>query len=63
MSVAQRLIGENGYRPSDEKVLSEFSDVFDLKVKLCTIADFGGWNAAYERFFDVGAIFDEIYGG
>ena len=59
---AQRIIGENGYRPSDEKVLAEFADKFDLDVNLCTIADFGGWNAAYEKFFDDGAIFDEIYG-
>ena len=58
---AQRVIGENGYRPSDEKVLAEFSDKFDLNVNLCTIADFGGWDAAYEKFFDDGAIFDEIY--
>ena len=59
---AQKLIGENGYRPSNEKVLSQFSDKFDLNVNLCTIADFGGWNAAYKKFFDDGAIFDEIYG-
>ena len=58
---AQRVIAENGYRPSDKDVLSEFSDKFILDVDLCTIADFGGWNAAYERFFDDGAIFDEIY--
>ncbi|HAM15001.1 MAG TPA: sulfate ABC transporter substrate-binding protein [Eggerthellaceae bacterium] len=60
---AQQLIGENGYRPSNEKVLQKFSDKFDLNVNLCTIADFGGWDAAYKKFFDDGAIFDEIYGG
>lgn len=59
---AQRLIGQNGYRPSNEKILSEFSDKFDLNVNLCTINDFGGWDAAYKKFFDDGAIFDEIYG-
>ena len=58
---AQRLIGESGYRPSDPKVLSEFGDKFDLKVNLCNISDFGGWNEAYKKFFDDGAIFDQIY--
>jgi sulfate transport system substrate-binding protein len=59
---AQRLIGENGYRPYNEEILQEFSDTFDLDMELCKIDDFGGWDAAYEKFFDDGALFDEIYG-
>lgn len=59
---AQRIIGENYYRPSDEKVLDEFKDTFDLSVSLCTIDDFGGWDQAYEDFFADDAIFDEVYG-
>jgi sulfate transport system substrate-binding protein len=59
---AQRLIGENGYRPYNEDILQEFSDTFDLDMELCKIDDFGGWDAAYEKFFDDGALFDEIYG-
>ena len=58
---AQQIIGENGYRPSNEEILKKFSDKFDLNVNLCTINDFGGWNAAYEKYFVDGAIFDEIY--
>ena len=58
---AQRLAGEYGYRPSDEKILSDFSDKFDLNMKLCSIEDFGGWNKAYEDFFVDGGVFDEIY--
>ena len=58
---AQKIIGENGYRPTNEEILNSFSDKFDLNVNLCTIDDFGGWDAAYETFFDDGAIFDEIY--
>lgn len=58
---AQQLAGENYYRPSNEEILSEFSDTFDLTVNLCTIDDFGGWDQAYEDFFQDGAIFDEIY--
>ena len=58
---AQRLAGEHYYRPSDETVLQEFSDQFDLDMNLVTINDFGGWDEAYETYFDDGAIFDEIY--
>jgi sulfate transport system substrate-binding protein len=59
---AQRLIGEYGYRPSDEKILSEYAEKFDLNMKLCTIEDFDGWDKAYEVYFKDGGIFDEIYG-
>lgn len=59
---AQQIIGENGYRPTNEEILNSFSDKFDLNVNLCKIDDFGGWDAAYEKFFNDGAIFDEIYG-
>ena len=58
---AQRMIGESGYRPSDEKILQEFSDKFDLDMKLWTIDDFGGWQKAYELYFDDDALFDQIY--
>lgn len=58
---AQRIIGENYYRPSNEKILKEFEDTFDLSVNLCTIDDFGGWDQAYEDFFADDAIFDQIY--
>jgi sulfate transport system substrate-binding protein len=59
---AQRLIGEYGYRPSNEAILQEFADTFDLDMDLCTIDDFGGWNEAYMTYFVDGALFDEIYG-
>ena len=58
---AQRIAGENFYRPSNEKILAEFSDVFDLSLDLVTINDFGGWDAAYEKHFADGGIFDRIY--
>lgn len=58
---AQRIIGDNGYRPSNETILSQYGDVFNLDMKLCTINDFGGWDQAYETFFRDGAMFDEIY--
>lgn len=58
---AQRLAGQNYYRPSNEAILQEFSDQFDLDMNLVTIEDFGGWNEAYKMFFDDGAVFDQIY--
>ena len=60
---AQRIIGEHGYRPSTKSILKEFKGKFDLSMNLCTIEDFGGWDAAYDTFFNDGAIFDEIYSG
>ncbi len=59
---AQRLIGEYYYRPSNQEILQEFSDTFDLDMELCTIDDFGGWDAAYDKFFVDDGIFDEVYG-
>lgn len=58
---AQRLAGENYYRPSNEAILAEFSDHFNLDMNLVTIDDFGGWNKAYSVYFDDGAVFDQIY--
>lgn len=58
---AQRLAGENYYRPSNETILQEFSDQFNLNMNLITIDDFGGWDEAYRVYFDDGAIFDQIY--
>ncbi|MDE6054105.1 MAG: sulfate ABC transporter substrate-binding protein [Lachnospiraceae bacterium] len=58
---AQRLAGDNYYRPSNEAVLQEFSDQFDLNMNLVTIDDFGGWDMAYQTYFNDGAVFDQIY--
>lgn len=58
---AQRLAGKNYYRPSNETILQEFSDQFDLNMNLVTIAYFDGWDNAYKTYFDDGAIFDQIY--
>jgi sulfate transport system substrate-binding protein len=58
---AQRLAAENGYRPTNKSVLEEYSDVFDMSIKLTTIDDFGGWDNAYKLYFDDGGLFDKIY--
>ncbi len=58
---AQRIAAKNFYRPSDANILNEFSDVFDLNVKLVTIDDFGGWDTVQQAHFADGGVFDEIY--
>ena len=58
---AQRMVGKYYYRPSNETILEEYADRFDLEIEMCDIDDFGGWDAAYEKFFTDGGIFDQIY--
>ena len=58
---AQRLIGTYGYRPADAEILKEYADKFELTIDLWSIDDFGGWDNAYETYFDDGALFDQIY--
>lgn len=59
---AQRIAGDNFYRPSNKEILKEYKDVFNLNINLVTIDEkFGGWDKAYKDFFDDGAIFDQIY--
>ena len=60
---AQRIAGDNYYRPYNESILNEYADVFDLNVDLVTIADFGGWDEAQSKHFADGGVFDEIYEG
>lgn len=59
---AQRLAGEYGYRPSNEAILQEFADKFDLNMKLYTTSDYGGWDEIYATFFEDEGIFDTIMG-
>jgi sulfate transport system substrate-binding protein len=59
---AQRIAGDNFYRPSNPDILKEYEGVFDLNVNLVTVdEEYGGWDQAYEDFFQDGAIFDQIY--
>ena len=30
-------------------------------MKLYKISDFGGWDQAYKKYFEYGALFDKIY--
>lgn len=58
---AQKIAAENYYRPSNEKILKQYSDVFDLNLNLVTIKDFGGWDKVQEKHFADGGVFDQIY--
>lgn len=58
---AQKIAADNYYRPSNEKILKQYSDVFDLNLNLVTIKDFGGWDKVQEKHFADGGVFDQIY--
>lgn len=58
---AQHLAAQNYYRPTNEAILAQYGDRFDLDVRLVTIGDFGGWAAAQKKYFSTGGVFDQIY--
>ena len=47
---AQKVFGEQGYRPVSKTVLDGFD--FPTPASLFTIADFGGWDTVQKQFFD-----------
>ncbi|MFC0472663.1 sulfate ABC transporter substrate-binding protein [Halalkalibacter kiskunsagensis] len=58
---AQELAAKHYYRPRSEKVLADYAEFFP-EVNLFTIDEvFGGWQAAQEKHFNDGGIFDQIY--
>ena len=59
---AQRIAADDYYRPVNKEILNEYSDTFDLNIKLKTIEDFGGWREVQAKHFADGGIFDQIYG-
>ena len=58
---AQEIEAENYFRPTNEKILKEHSNVFDLSVDLVNISEYGGWDEVQKKHFGDGGIFDEIY--
>lgn len=58
---AQRIAGDNFYRPSNPEILKEYADTFNLDINLVTINDFGGWTKAQATHFADGGVFDQIY--
>lgn len=59
---AQRQFAAVGFRPVNSTVAQEVAGRFPRVNQLYTISDFGGWSAVQAKFFDDGAIFDQIYG-
>jgi sulfate transport system substrate-binding protein len=57
---AQRIIGKNYYRPRDQAIAAEYAERYP-PLKMVTIADFGGWDAAQAKYFADGAMFDRIF--
>jgi sulfate transport system substrate-binding protein len=57
---AQRIIGKHYYRPRDAAVAAEYAERYP-PLKMVTISDFGGWDAAQAKFFADGGMFDRIF--
>jgi sulfate/thiosulfate-binding protein len=57
---AQRIIGKHYYRPRDAAAAAQYAERYP-PLKMVTIADFGGWDAAQAKFFVDGGMFDRIF--
>lgn len=57
---AQREFANTGFRPVDTKVSQEFADKYPKVNKLFTVQTLGGWDQIQTKFFDDGAVFDQI---
>ena len=57
---AQREFAKVGFRPVDSTVNKEVASKFPQVTKLFTVQQFGGWDSIQKKFFDDGAIFDQI---
>jgi len=49
-----------GFRPSDSTVEAKYASQFGKVEKLFTVADLGGWSEIQAKYFDDGAVFDQI---
>lgn len=57
---AQREFAKVGFRPVDPSVSKEVAGNFPKVTKLFTVKELGGWNTIQKKFFDDGAVFDQI---
>jgi sulfate/thiosulfate-binding protein len=59
--VGQEIIAKNFFRPSDPEVLRKYEAKFP-PLRMFTITDFvSNWDEAQVKFFDAGALFDQLY--
>ncbi len=57
----QEIAARHFYRPTDPTIAAKYESVFP-KIPLVTVDDvFGGWQAAQQKYFADGGIFDQIY--
>ncbi len=56
----QEIIAKHHYRPRDPAIAARYAARFP-KLRMATIADFGGWPKAQALHFAEGGIFDRIY--
>lgn len=57
---AQEEFAKVGFRPSDSTVEAKYASQFGKVEKLFTVADLGGWSEIQAKYFDDGAVFDQI---
>lgn len=57
---AQEIAARNYYRPTNAEIAKKYEGLFP-KIKMLTIANFGGWEAAQKKHFDDNGNFDKIY--
>lgn len=60
---AQREFAKVGFRPVEESVKAEVANDYPEIKTLFTVEDFGGWDEIQAKFFDDGAVFDQIQAG
>ncbi|NJL36026.1 MAG: sulfate ABC transporter substrate-binding protein [Leptolyngbyaceae cyanobacterium RM2_2_4] len=60
---AQREFAKVGFRPVEETIKAEVANDYPEIKTLFTVADFGGWDEIQAKFFDDGAIFDQLQAG
>lgn len=56
----QTIIGKHYYRPRDPAVAAQYAERYP-PLKMVTIQDFGGWDAAQAKYFADGGMFDRIF--
>jgi sulfate transport system substrate-binding protein len=56
----QEIVAKNYYRPRDAEVAAKYGAQYP-KLKLFTVADFGGWSKVQPTHFGDGGVFDQIY--
>lgn len=58
---AQRDFASVGFRPGVPTLTKELDKNFPKVTKIYSVKDFGGWDSIQKKFFDDGAVFDQIY--